>query len=535
MRGILQIVLVVVVVQLVFIGVGITTGIIGLPTTPIAGELPAFPPGNSPAMGAEFGDQTGATVEVLPANAFNRTLSAAGKIELSTLQEVALKVNGEISHIAVAAGDQVAAGELLLLLDNAELERALGKAEIELETARIELQKLTTAADAAEIALADATLNAAKENFDKVSAGPTAEELAAAQSNVSAAWAKYNELLADPSAAKANEANAVLMKAEIEVAEAQRAYDAVAWLQDIGMTAEAATLQKATIELERAKAAFAEATKPTTQSEIQAALGAAQEAQDKLNQLKRKPLSTDVAEALAKVVEAEAKLAKLQSGPVEADLQSAELKIKRALIDLEEAQSNLQGTRVIAPIDGTVLEIKIKRGDRGQPGTVVATIADTSKLKLTINVSEVDISQIRVDQNAKITLDALRGQSFEGRVDQIAPLSKTDQDVVNYPVTIRLTNAKLDDVRAGMTAVAALEQAQTATDTWLVPTNALDTQDGQTIVRVVRDEIAIPIPIEPGATQGEWTYVRSDALRPGDLVVGSIASFVDQQAEFLVN
>lgn len=491
------------------------------------------PPDDLPEALSEPGQPT-ELVEILPANALSGVLNATGSIDLVETRPIVLKVGGDITSINVVVGQRVAAGDLLLTIDPTELARTVAKAEVELEIARLELAKQSGISDLAEVALAQANLLVAQENLTKVRAGPTAEERGSAKSNAVAAWAKYNDLVAPPNPEKITQAKANFLKAEIERQEAQRDYDKIAWLNEAGMMAEAARLQKATIEYERVKAEYEDASKPATQADIQSALSAAQKAQDELNRLQEKPTAAELAEAAAKVAEAEAKLTKLQSNAATADAQLLELKVKKALIDLEEAQANLQSTQITAPVAGVVLDLKVKAGERSAAGTVVATLGEPDKFKLTIDVSEIDINQIAVGQSAEITLDAVRGQTFSAVVEEIAQLGQPKRDIINYQVTLHLRDATLAGVRAGMTAIATFEQQTADLDTWLVPSTALQQQNGKTTVMVVRNGSTTPVTVQVGTVQGEWTNVKSSALQAGDQVLGSISSFVDKQAEEII-
>ncbi len=69
-------------------------------------------------------------------------------------------------------------------------------------------------------------------------------------------------------------------------------------------------------------------------------------------------------------------------------------------------------------------------------------------------------------------------------------------------------------------------------DSWLVPTNALQTSGSNTVVQVVRDQQTKTVTVTPGAVQGEWTIVESPDLQANDLVVGSVTSQSDQQSSF---
>jgi len=462
-------------------------------------------------------------------------LSAAGTVELISRRQVVLEVDGTISQVNVQVGDWVAADDLLIALDTAELERSVERAEVDLASTQADLVKLQQGSDPGEIVVAEANLAAAKENLLKVQSGAAPEEIAAAQAKIAAAQAKLNGLFGPPNSGEIDEAKADLQKAEIARKEAQREYDKIKWRNDIGMTPESAAMQKATVDYERALGKLNRINQPSSTASVQEAKSEVQRAVSDLDLLKNRPSASEVAEAQAKMQETEQKVIKLKAGPGGADLLSAQAKVQKAQLDLEEAQAKLGRAQVVAPIEGAVLEVNVTAGERGTVGKTVVTLADVRQLKLTVKVAEVDIPQISVGQEATIAIDAIRGRSFAGVVEQIDPINKADKDVVNYPVTIRLTDAALDGVRPGMNAVAAFPNQQVNDYRWLVPTTALRNFEGQTYVQLSRGETMTPTLVTPVETQGEWTVVQSEALQEGDEVLGEVASYVDQQQDITVS
>jgi HlyD family secretion protein len=387
-------------------------------------------------------------------------INAVGTVELQSKYQVVLQSSGIVDDIAVEVGDVVKQGDLLMSLDTAELERGVEQAEINFETARLAFEELTKPPEDSDVAVAEANLLLAKERLALVEAGPTAEELAATQSSASAAWARYEELKEGPTPAQVNQALANLKKAEIDVQQAQREFDKIAWLPEAAASAAADSLQKATIDLELAQANFDEVNKPATQAELQSALAAAQRAQDDLNKLKEKPTTAELAEARANVTAAEQQLADVKRGPTEAAVRTAELRVQEALINLEQARENLDNAQVLAPVGGTVLEIAVEQGQQGSPGSVVATLADTNKLWLMVNVEQKDISRVNIGQAVDIAIYALPGVVFKGEVAKVAPVSQTGTAFVTFPVTIRLVDESLDGIRPGMTASATFKDGE---------------------------------------------------------------------------
>lgn len=480
------------------------------------------------AASASADATTTETVAIQTADVAESQVSASGSLALVDERNVALDVSGAVNEIHVAVGDRVKAGDLLLQLDTTDLERTLALAQLSVESAKLALADLQTPATDAEIVNAQAALAEAQQNLADVKAGPNAEEIAAARSSLAAAQSTYAELQAGASQAELTQLSASLKKAEISLQEAQGAYDKVAWRGNA--TAESAALQSATIDYEAAKAAYEQSTAPATASNLQTTLSTIQSAQVKLNDLLNSPTPAEIASADAQVASAEAALADLQSGPTDNALRSAQITLQKALIELESANRELTAASVLAPIDGVVTELNVQIGVRSGADSIVAVVADPAQLELKINVAEADIPNVVIGQGAVVEIDALPGKTFSGVVQSISPINGSGSGAVSYPVTIRLSGDDLTGVLPGMNGVATLlNQAQSAENSWLVPTNALLEQNGASAVLVVRGETRIPVSVVRGAVKGEWTVVQSPELREGDEVVGSLTSQLSEQ------
>ena len=90
------------------------------------------------------------------------------------------------------------------------------------------------------------------------------------------------------------------------------------------------------------------------------------------------------------------------------------------------ARDRLRKTRFISPIDGIVTQLAIEKGEivitgtMNNPGTVILTVADLSRMKVEADVDETDVSSVRIGQKAKVTVDALPDTSLVGHVTEIA-------------------------------------------------------------------------------------------------------------------
>ncbi|MFZ1768857.1 MAG: efflux RND transporter periplasmic adaptor subunit [Caldilinea sp.] len=483
------------------------------------------------ATGAAGAATNGAaqTVAIQPATLAQGAVSASGQFTLVDERSVPLAVGGIVQEIDVAVGAAVPAGAVLLKLETTDLEQAVEQSQLSVETAKIALEDLKATTTSADLAQAQAALVEAQQNLESVKAGPSAEEIAAAHSALAAAQASYDELVAGASQEQLTQLSADLKKKEIALQDAQRAYDQVAWRG--GSSAEATTLQDATIDYESSKAAYAEATSPPTASQVQSDLSSIQSARVQLNDLLNSPTTGEVATAAAQLAQAEATLANLQTGPTANELRSAEITLEKALIDLANANRDLVAAMVTAPIAGVVMSLNAELGVRQAADSIVATVADPNQLELVVNVAESDIPNVALNQAAQVEIDALPGKTFEGVVRSIAPINTSGSSSVSYPVTVRLTDSELAGVLPGMNAVATLENQASGEGSWLVPTNALRENNGAAMVMVivVRNGASAPVVVTRGAVQGEWTVVQSPELQTGDEVIGTVTSRLNEQ------
>ncbi len=471
------------------------------------------------------------TTLIRPADSAVDRVTAAGNIELVDTQQVVARVNGYVDEVLVEVGDVVSSGDLLVALDRDDLRRAVDQARINLTSAELQLENLLANASAAELAAAAAELKSAEENLAEVQNGASEGELAAARSNAASAWARYDDLRNGASENERIQLAAAVENAHVAMQEAQTEYDKVAWREDVGMTRQAAQLQQATISYGSALAAYEEAVAPASKADLQSALGQAQTAQQQLDDLLAGPTAVNMAAAESQVAAAQSRLDTLLRGADETDIELARLAIEQAQLTLLEARLDLVKAELVAPAAGTVLRVNVDESDRLSAGTVAITIANLSQLQLTIDVAEVDIPKISVGQLADVTIDAFPESVFAGMISGIEPSSSAQEGVIDYPVTVRLIDEGLTGVRPGMTAVATL-RSETAATRWLVPTTAVQDNDGETVVMKSRDEDALPVAVVVEGVQGEWTVVRSTQLQSGDEVFGA-TTFVKQEDEWI--
>ena len=138
-----------------------------------------------------------------------------------------------------------------------------------------------------------------------------------------------------------------------------------------------------------------------------------------------------------------------------AKVNSAKAQISQAQATYNTAMTNLGYTKIIAPVDGTIISREI---DLGQPVAAsfqapqLFTIAqDLTNMQIEVNVSEADIGKVKVGQDVTYTLDGYPDTDFKGKVTQVRISPTTVSNVVTYVVIVDVHNEDLKLI-PGMTA-----------------------------------------------------------------------------------
>lgn len=406
--------------------------------------------------------------------------SGSGTLTVSTSAELGFGTPGTILELYVEPGDVVAKGDVLARqADRESLEVAVAQAKLDLAAAEAALQRLK---DEAPLALAQAQLALA----DARDALTEAER----------SWQVQQE--------GHRATSTTLQAAEYKLALAE---DNVTRTKNLYDSAPAEARAQAYLNYAAAVQAY------------QTALASVNWYKGEPTETQQAELTANVAIAKAKVMLAELDVERLKDGPDPEDLAAAELKVSLAESNLHQAQADLDAATVVAPFDGTVMEV---RGDVGDSVTgAFLTLADRSLPTLDAYFDETDLDKVVAGNEVDVVFDALPDVVFTGHLQRVDPqLTQSMNSSLLHAIAVLDGDRPLDLSRLPVGLNASVDViAGRAENVLLVPVEALRPIDqGTYAVFVVSADGSLKLQlVEVGLQDLAWADIKS-GLQAGQTV-----------------
>jgi HlyD family secretion protein len=341
-------------------------------------------------------------------------LGVSGRIEGDD-SAVSAKLAGRIREITVREGDHVEAGQVLAVLDDAQIRAREQQSE-------------------AMVRQAEARVRLSQHQVTVLGEQLRQSEIGVGQARADAEG-------------RVNEAEGRLAAAEAQLAQAVAAHAQAKWERDAytrlvqkGYVAEQDAMQKQYTE--EAQAAVVSANR----RQVEAARGAVTTAKANLDNPAIR--SAQVAAVQAQILQAQA------------DIAASRADAERARAALDEARANRADLQVIAPFTGTVATRTAEPGEVVTPGTPIVTLVNLGQVYLRAFVPGGDIGRVRVGQPARVYLDSAPNTPIEARVIRIDPEASFTpentyfrEDRVKQVVGVKLLiNGALGFAKPGMPA-----------------------------------------------------------------------------------
>ncbi len=397
----------------------------------------------------------------IPVEAKNITLriTASGKVVPVQSVNISPKQPGIVAKLKVEQGDRVQKGQIIAVMDSANIQAEIQQYRANLEQARAQLAEAQAGSRPQEIAQARARLAQAQAELAQAQAGSRVEEIAKAQAQVN----QYQ--------AQLQQAKSRLELATVRVQRRQYAASQGAVSRDY--------FDEALTEQRNAK---------DNLEQVQASLEAAKQ---ELARLRNGSRPEEIAQRKAAVAQAQAALKLLQSGTRSEVIAQRQAAVAAAQAQLKAAQVRLQDTIIRAPFAGIITQKYASDGAYVAPTTSASSSASATSssivalakgLEVLAQVPEADIGRIKKGQQVEITTDAYPDRVFKGHVRLIAPEAVKEEGVTLFQVRVAIDTGQ-QELRSGLNLDLTF-LGDKVTNALLVPTVAIVTEKGNTGVLV---------------------------------------------------
>lgn len=196
--------------------------------------------------------------------------------------------------------------------------------------------------------------------------------------------------------------------------------------------------------------------------------------------------------------------------------------IQQAEADTTIAWQDYQNASGIinSPTNGTLVGLKVAPG-MTITGGYIGTVQSTKEVVAVFSVSEMDIPRVSVNQKVVLTVPAVPGKSFTGKVLAIDTNGIAKSGVIHYPVTVSV-DSPTAELLTNMSADVEIILAE-KDNTLIIPTSAVKDNNGSVVVQVIKNGVATNVAVKVGLSNDTQTEILSGIVQ-NDLVVTGIIS-----------
>jgi HlyD family secretion protein len=345
------------------------------------------------------------------------TVRVSGNIEVVDV-EISFKIPGRIERRLVDEGDAVKKGQVLAILETADLRADLAVRQAELQLALANLKELENGSRPEEKAAAKATMDRARALLEELENGSRPQEIKVAEATLARAIFDRDRLKTE------------LVRADELVKNhtiPQEVYDR----------------QKANYDVSEAQV---------------------REARERLDLVKEGPRKEQIAQAREALRQSTSQYKLVMEGPREEVKEQSRARVQQAQAAVRVAQTRLDYATITSPSDGIVITKNAEPGEVVAAGTPVVTIADLKDIWLRAYLDYDAYQRVAIGQKARLSADGRPGKVYEGRVSFISPeaeftpksvQTQKERSKLVYRIKIDLDNDDMG-LKRGMPADAVI-------------------------------------------------------------------------------
>lgn len=467
-----------------------------------------------------------------------KEVSVTGNVEPMSIVNLSFERTGRINKVAVNVGDKVSEGEVLASIDSSELIAQLEQAQASLSSQKAKLNQLIAGTRVEQIKIHEADLDKAQQDLQNYYASvidiasdacSKANDAVLTQTiniysntdtdNPSLSFTVNDFQINVDASWQRNQVKYVLVDWKNEITNTKNNptnanIDFLLQSSQKNLTSIRSFLNK-TIEALNNSISVPATTLATYKTNTQTGLTNINSAITNINSQQQ-----TIASQKFVVIRAQNQLELDKAGSTPEEITIQEALIKQAEANVENYQAQFSKTRIISPLNGVVTKIDIKVGEISSVSANAISLISNAKYQIKTNIPEADIASIKINDSAKITLDAF-GDSiiFDAKVISIEPAQTMIEGLATYKTTLQFMGNE-ENIKPGMTANIDIKTDEKS-DTLIVPFRVVKTLNGKRFIQIYNEttKSAEEIEIKIGLRGSDGNVEITEGLNEGDQVV----------------
>lgn len=439
-----------------------------------------------------FGNNSNENVAIINPTfgVLKKTVQATGQITSNTDLELSFNKQGTVRSIKVAVGDKVRGGQVLASLESGSLYADVLSAQAGLASAQAKLKKVLEGATSEEIELAKVALKNAETAYN-------AEVL---KQNTLVENAYQDFLNSTPEAINMSTGSSItaptisgtyVLGKEGEIVVNVYNSSGGANFSTSGLITSSNSISTGVAQAIGNSGLYITFASGSTSSTNWVISIPNKKASDYLTNLNAynsaiRTKDTAISAALSLVEQRKAELAVKQALARPSEIELAKAEVLSAEANLQKAQAIYEDGVIRAPASGTITRVSVKFGEQIEAGKSAITLQDIENLYVESDINENNISNLTLNQNVEVAVDALPDKKFTGTVSSIDISSEATDGVVNYKIKVALLDKDIN-IRPGMNAEINI-LISTKENVLSIPEAATFTRDAKTFVNVIINE-----------------------------------------------
>ena len=463
-------------------------------------------------------------------------VSATGKVKPTESVDLAFEKSGRIISINASIGSKISAGMILAVLDNSELTAQITQAKAKLKIEKAKLEELRIGPKPEEIKINEIKIENAKISLEDAKRNALNQLNDAYTKSDDAVRNKTDQIFDNPKTSNpqlkflTNDSSLdnylrferlviedllKSWKLSLDQLIISNSFPSNIDLSRKNLNEIKTFLEKSALAVNSLtpSTGLTQATIDSWKSDISTARTNINSAINSVSSANEKLRTTEASLSLT-----EQELILTKSGSTNEQLIAQEARIEEAEANIKNIKAQISKAMLISPINGTITKKDPETGQIITAGQTIFSIISESRLEIESNIPETDIAKIKINNTAKITLDAYGNEIiFEAKVVAIEPAETIIEEVSTYKITLNFIGSDIR-VKPGMTANIDILTAAKE-NVIAIPQRAIISAGEEKIIKILENGDIKDIKVKTGIKDSDGNIEIIEGIKEGDKII----------------